>query len=100
MALAALGREDAAFFHLKDRRPMRRPALALTTSLLSIAAAAQVIKFDMSIIPLERKGLFQTSRCPVVAKGHGFEMWHEPILHVLLAGARLMRADEPMACKN
>lgn len=41
----------------------------------------------MSIIPLERKG-------------HVFEMWHEPILHVLLAGARLMRADEPMACKN
>lgn len=59
---------------------------------------ARPLKFDIGMMPLDADSLYRTSSCPVIPGGHSFEMWPYPIFQLLLADARLLEKDAPMAC--
>ncbi len=61
---------------------------------------ARPLRYNLSMMPLDREEMYATSSCPVVPGGTTFESWPFPIFVIAMANLRFLGPEGPFRCEK
>ncbi len=61
---------------------------------------ARPLRYNLSMMPLDREEMYRTSSCPVVPGGTTSESWPYPIFVIAMANLRVLDPEGPFRCEK
>ena len=58
------------------------------------------LRYNLSMMPLDREEMYRTSSCPVVPRGTASETWPFPVFVVAMAELRFLGPEGPFRCEK
>ncbi len=57
------------------------------------------LRYNLSIMPLDREEMYRTTSCPLTPGGFGMEIWPFPIFVIAIANMRFLGPEGPFRCE-